>query len=119
MGEKPIGEALGLGDKIVFSDGTQLPCVPANLEDLEASIGYWNTIRTSELAFQGFYLPENEKVKEAFEELLFIACGRNIPKEELRKKIRVTHGGLEVIQFIDRFLGFEPRGAGAEQESQK
>lgn len=116
MGKQPIKEALGLGEKITFSDGTQLPCVPACLADLEDAMQHWATIAGTPI--QGCYLPGNEAKKEAFEELLFIACGRNIPKEDLRKKVTMTNGGSEVTQFIDRFLGFKPRDAKEEAKEQ-
>jgi hypothetical protein len=111
-----IKEALGLGEVITFSDGTQLPCVPACLADLEDAMKHWEVFVTEGGSVQGCYLPGKEKAKEAFEELLFIACGRKIPKEELRKKVRVADGGKEVIAFIDRFLGLVPRSSRDEEK---
>jgi hypothetical protein len=116
MSKQPIRDALGLGEKITFSDGTQLTCVPACLEDLEDAMQHWHVFVTAGLSIQGCYIPGNEKAKEAFEELLFIACGRKIPKEELRKKVRVADGGREVLAFIDRFLGFNTRDTGTEEK---
>lgn len=117
----PIKDALGLGERITFSDGTQLPCVPATLADLEDAMEHWNKWRMSGLSIQGCYLPENKEFKESFEELLFIACGRKITKEDLRKRVNMANGGREVTQFIDRFLGFEQRDptAATEEENQK
>ncbi|GMA50127.1 hypothetical protein GCM10025857_14840 [Alicyclobacillus contaminans] len=111
----PIKEALGLGEVIKFSDGTQLPCVPACLADLEDAIQHWAKSLGSGLSIQGCYLPGNEEAKEAFEELLFIACGRKIPKEELRRKVTVADGGREVMDFLARFLGLNLRPAGEQQ----
>jgi hypothetical protein len=108
----PIKEALGLGEVIRFSDGTQLPCVPANLETLEDAMKYWAQSLGKGLTIQGCYLPGNEEAKEAFEELLDIATGRKIGKERLRKEIRVADGGKEVIAFLDRFLGFNHGSSG-------
>lgn len=113
-----IKDALGLGEEITFADGTRLPCVPACLADLEDAMKYWQTWFQAGASIQVCYLPGNEEAKEAFEELLFIACGRNIPKEDLRKKVRVTDGGREVVNFLDRFLGFVPRSTGTEEEKE-
>jgi hypothetical protein len=120
--QQPIKEALGLGESFKFSDGTQLPCVPACLEDFEEAIQHWSVSLGKNLSVLGCYHPQNNtegnKTKEAFEELLFIACGRGVPKERLRKEIRVGDGAEEVIAFINRFLGLNQRQTGAETQTE-
>jgi hypothetical protein len=65
-----INRALGLGEVIEFSDGTQLPCVPATLADLEDAMGHWSAWVGANLSVQGLYIPGNEAPKDAFEQLL-------------------------------------------------
>lgn len=115
----PIKDALGLGERITFSDGTHLDCVPATLSDLEDVMSHWQTFTNSGLSIQGCYLPGNQEAKDAFEELLFIACGRKVSKEDLRKRVTMTNGGREVIHFINRFLGFVQGDAAPEVEEKE
>lgn len=116
MGKQTIKEALGLGEVITFSDGTQLPCVPASLADLEDAMAHWSKSLGAGLPIQAIFMPGNEEAKEAFKELLVIATGRRIPIDELMNKIRISK---EVATFIDRFLGFEPRATGTEETTER
>lgn len=107
-------DALGLGERIQLNNGTYIECVPACLADLDDAMEHWANSLGKGLNVQGCYHPRNRNdgTKDAFEELLYIACGRKIPKDELRAQINVANGAEEVVSFIDRFLGFELRAAG-------
>ncbi|WAH35049.1 hypothetical protein [Alicyclobacillus dauci] len=115
--DAPIKDALGLGERLSLG-GAHIDCVPATLADLDDAMKHWHTWAQGAGSVQMAYLPGNEEAKEAFEELLYIACGRKIEKDELRAKVNVADGAKEVVAFIDRFLGFKPRDAAGTESTQ-
>jgi hypothetical protein len=107
-----LNEVLGKG-KIVKLGDRSIPVVPATLEDLEQAMALWEKwINETNGVLQITYMADKKEAREAFEQLMFLACGKSIPIAELRKTIRVNMNE-EVRELLDCFLElnwvFKPR----------
>lgn len=116
--EKPISEALQRGERLKLANGTYIEFErAATLKDLEECMDLYNEF-ISVPSIQACYIKGNEKAKDAFEELLYIATGRKIEKEELRGLITVDDTKA-IYEYLHRFLGFVVRDTGTEKEAEK
>jgi hypothetical protein len=117
--DKPIAAALQIGEPLRLLDGTEIPFLgAAPLKDLERYMELWNIFANSP-GLPHIYGKGYEKEREAFEELLYIATGRQMDKEELLS--RITAGdATEVVSYLAKFLGLLPITTGnSDEEAEK